>query len=769
MANNLNVTLGLDLTPFEKSLVRLQKRLGELSRNLEGIGQSMTQNLTLPILGIGAAAVKSFADFDKLERGLTAVMGTSEAAAAELEKLKEAARAPGLGFEEAVRGSIRLQAVGLSADEARGTLQAFGAAIAATGGTAENLESVQYQLTQMISKNRILQEDFGILQENVPLLGKAVQQAFGTANIEQIRATGISAQDFNKRLVEALQSLPEVQKATGGLGNAFDNFTDSVKFSLGELGRIIAETINLEGILNGLSDALAAVAGWFKQLNPGAQKFVIVLGLILAGIGPVLFVAAKLVGLFSTLSAGFRVIIGLGPKLGAAFTAATGPIGLTVLAILGAIAAVAALYNKFEGVRRVVNGVGQSFIEFAKLAKNSFSALIEGFALLKEGEFKKAATQFGKSLQVLDPVSQGRAFAVGFAKGFEDTTNYLEPTVKKIKEQVQSVQKSLGIGGTAAGTLPTVSAGAEAAKPDKDAIKAAKDYEIFVSNITSRISGLAQRAKGPFGFIRADLENAAQITPELNKQKDALLEYQKSLRLVSSEASLLGENPLPAQLSATKSALSSAIQAFGPASDAVRVLADEYDRLNFASIEFEEQTKRQQKAIETQQQVLTQYTSAVSAGFDAGAAAISESGATIASVLKATGKAALNAASDFLRAKIIEAISAFIADSFGKFGILGAAVAAGGGALVGALFKGAINKVTGLTKLAKGGLAFGPTSAIVGDNPAARTDPEVIAPLSKLKDYLNPGGGAMIAEARISGNDLLILVNNAERANNRIR
>ena len=69
MANNLNVTLGLDLTPFEKSLTRLQKRLGELSRNLEGIGQSMTQNLTLPILGIGAAAVKSFADFGKLERG----------------------------------------------------------------------------------------------------------------------------------------------------------------------------------------------------------------------------------------------------------------------------------------------------------------------------------------------------------------------------------------------------------------------------------------------------------------------------------------------------------------------------------------------------------------------------------------------------------------------------------------------------------------------------------------------------------------------------
>ena len=96
--------------------------------------------------------------------------------------------------------------------------------------------------------------------------------------------------------------------------------------------------------------------------------------------------------------------------------------------------------------------------------------------------------------------------------------------------------------------------------------------------------------------------------------------------------------------------------------------------------------------------------------------------------------------------------------------ISGAAALAAGKAL-GSIVKG----LFGAVKLAKGGLAFGPTSAIVGDNPAARTDPEVIAPLSKLKDYLNPGGGAMIAEARISGNDLLILVNNAERANNRIR
>lgn len=709
MANNLNVTLGLDLTPFEKSLVRLQKRLGELSRNLEGIGQSMTQNLTLPILGIGAAAVKSFADFDKLERGLTAVMGTSEAAAAELEKLKEAARAPGLGFEEAVRGSIRLQAVGLSADEARGTLQAFGAAIAATGGTAENLESVQYQLTQMISKNRILQEDFGILQENVPLLGKAVQQAFGTANIEQIRATGISAQDFNKRLVEALQSLPEVQKATGGLGNAFDNFTDSVKFSLGELGRIIAETINLEGILNGLSDALAAVVGWFKQLSPGAQKFVVVLGLILAGIGPVLFVAAKLVGLFSTLSAGFRVIIGLGPKLGAAFTAATGPIGLTVLAILGAIAAVAALYNKFEGVRRVVNGVGQSFIEFAKLAKNSFSALIEGFALLKEGEFKKAATQFGKSLQVLDPVSQGRAFAVGFAKGFEDTTNYLEPTVKKIKEQVQGAQKALGLVGDTSAPFDLTSQ----EKPKKQ------------KNVKRETFDIALLSREEITLTKNELEKYAETLTKA-QANSALATEQTNARLADTRTILT-----------EVAAAANSTRAYFEQMNVSAGLLGQGEWINVIETAFDTLGSSLQSAI----------TNTENFG-------------------KAVKRAFLDILGVVVNEIILYQIRNFLASPAGiALGPIGGAAALATGKALGSIVKG----LFGAVKLAKGGLAFGPTSAIVGDNPAARTDPEVIAPLSKLKDYLNPGGGAMIAEARISGNDLLILVNNAERANNRIR
>ena len=67
--------------------------------------------------------------------------------------------------------------------------------------------------------------------------------------------------------------------------------------------------------------------------------------------------------------------------------------------------------------------------------------------------------------------------------------------------------------------------------------------------------------------------------------------------------------------------------------------------------------------------------------------------------------------------------------------------------------------------LAEGGLAYGATTAIIGDNPNARIDPEVIAPLSKLQDMM--GGQRVEVFGRISGDD--IYLSNARTSRNRNR
>ena len=71
----------------------------------------------------------------------------------------------------------------------------------------------------------------------------------------------------------------------------------------------------------------------------------------------------------------------------------------------------------------------------------------------------------------------------------------------------------------------------------------------------------------------------------------------------------------------------------------------------------------------------------------------------------------------------------------------------------------------GAKPTANGGIFGGPSYRLVGEYPGAQSNPEVVAPLDKLKDMIGGAAGGTL-EARISGSDLLILMNKAQRNNN---
>jgi len=87
---------------------------------------------------------------------------------------------------------------------------------------------------------------------------------------------------------------------------------------------------------------------------------------------------------------------------------------------------------------------------------------------------------------------------------------------------------------------------------------------------------------------------------------------------------------------------------------------------------------------------------------------------------------------------------------------------------LGTYVKGRLSKsadsMGGTKKFANGGIISGPTMGLMGEYPGASHNPEVVAPLDKLKSLMGGNGGTL--EARISGNDLLILMNKAGRNNN---
>jgi hypothetical protein len=98
-----------------------------------------------------------------------------------------------------------------------------------------------------------------------------------------------------------------------------------------------------------------------------------------------------------------------------------------------------------------------------------------------------------------------------------------------------------------------------------------------------------------------------------------------------------------------------------------------------------------------------------------------------------------------------------------------AAIAAGAALVIaGSYLKSRLEKQSQASKpkaFAKGGIISGPTMGLMGEYPGASHNPEVVAPLDKLKSLIGGSGGGTL-EARISGNDLLILMNKAGRTNN---
>jgi hypothetical protein len=132
----LLLKLGIDTTNLDKELGKVEKSMTKFGNTMKNVGSNLTQSLTLPIVGLGAASLKAFADMERLELGLTAIMGSSKEAEVELQKLRKTAENPGLALPQVVQASSTLQAVGLSADAARETITQFGNATARAGSGA---------------------------------------------------------------------------------------------------------------------------------------------------------------------------------------------------------------------------------------------------------------------------------------------------------------------------------------------------------------------------------------------------------------------------------------------------------------------------------------------------------------------------------------------------------------------------------------------------------------------------------------------------------
>ena len=292
---DLNVRLGVITRNFEKSLDRASRKLRRTAQSMESVGTSLTQAVSLPIVGVGIGALKSAAEFEQFEKALIAVTGSTEEAQRQLTRLQKIAEAPGIGFNQAVAASLQLQGLGVDAGRAEEAITQVANAVAASGGGADEFEGVVRQLNQIQAKNQVLQEDIGILLENAPVLGEQLQEAFGGKTAEAIRAAGVNGEQFFDILVKQLASLERVE---GGLANTFENFGISVRKALADVGQEIDRVVGVQSIVDRLTKSINDAVRVFKDLDDETKRSILRLVAFAAAAGPVVFVGSRILSIY---------------------------------------------------------------------------------------------------------------------------------------------------------------------------------------------------------------------------------------------------------------------------------------------------------------------------------------------------------------------------------------------------------------------------------------------------------------------------------------
>lgn len=330
--SQLIVKITADSTAFVRGIRSAQKEALSMAEKFEAAGSVLTRAVSLPLGLLGGAALKSAADFEGLRRGLEAVSGSAAAAERQFASLKKVAELPGLGFREAVQGSINLQAAGFSAATAERALKAFGNALATVGKGRAELDGVILALSQIQAKGKFSAEELNQLAERLPQIRQAVKQAFGTGSTEEIQKLGLTSEQIIGKIIEQFEKLPQV---SGGLKNSFENVRDSLERTAAAFGEL-------------LSPAAQAATDFLADFAANAEKAASAAKALPQPVKDTAVGIAALAASAGLVSASISGFARLATVIGGVASAIAGPFGLAATALIANFGNIIARYRELR-------------------------------------------------------------------------------------------------------------------------------------------------------------------------------------------------------------------------------------------------------------------------------------------------------------------------------------------------------------------------------------------------------------------------------------
>ncbi len=845
---DLNIRIDAVINPLLKSLNKAERSLRATGERMSRIGGDLAMNVSLPLAAIGAASIKAAGNMEQMKNGLASMMGGAEAASAELSKLQEIAKLPGINLNQAIAGSLRLQAVGLSADQARKSMTSFSNALTLAGGNSEDLAGVTLALTQIVSKGKVFAEEINQIAERVPQVRKAMMNIWGTADTEALQKMGISTEDFIAKVTDELAKLP---KATGGINNAIDNTGQAITMFLANLGEDINKTFDVTGIVTAFADKLAYAAEWFKQLDAGTKKTILSIGAFAIVLGP----AIKLLGLFQlTMAAGYgalgnfwkglvivknkavEAVVALNAMKTAQLAVTLGLAGIAIGAAVlaysaltkGVNAATERMETFAEVERQAADSAFKETFELERLKKvlndetstredkiravNEINKLYPGLIANYDSEktaIGKVNEKIEQKIALLLAEAKAQAYVQKIREldaendAIKDTLEARSAAADTFIGKAKTIAKVLTPLSTLMGTTEYIAGDSTfdlKARQKEIALQIEKFGELATAafkakqNIEGALGG-GDPPKDPANIPTGD----ATAKTAKDDTKRAPLSFEDTGRDNAGTQQLLRTIKLLKEIEVATGGVTSKvneqtnaeIRRLGALEGLTDAEIEHKIRLNdltaakektlLADKGIAEQTPISIEAMEKQMKAVEKLKTAYQGAATFQEAALNsmqQIGGIIMDTMTQTGKSfkdmALEATGAILKvvkALLMQAVAQQIVNAMISSGgnpFVALAIGAIAGAGVGILFN-TLASALGVPALAEGGLAYGPQLAMVGDNKNASSDPEVIAPLSKLQGMLGGTGGNVQIAGAFTGSEMRLLNEREARNRGRIR
>ena len=724
---DLLIKIGADSYEFQQRTKQVEKSLEGLQKKMTSVGKTLSKTLTLPLVALGTASVMAADTQVQAEtRLLTALKGREDIQRRLMAQAAELQSRSTFGDEEVIAQQAYLASLGMTERQINDVIEASAQLSVATGMTLEsavkNLAKTYGGLT-------------GELGESIPAL-------------KSLTAEQLKSGEAVKYILENYQGYAEAaaQSGAGSMRQLKNQLGDLAE----QLGMILMPA--LQKIVGWISNMVT----WFQNLSPTTQKVIVVIASLAAAIGPVLTVGGKLLAML--------------PLIKAAFTAMTGPIGLVISALVALGAAfVSARQQQAEFARQQAEQARQArqeaqdktyndtYNEYSRpiysdddlLAKER--AITQQWVTLRD-QYKKGNKELTTAqaqelnllhqtrLAITDIRTQRKRSAEDAAAMQAQYNNSLKQTttgaaeanglIGQLQRQIRALEESLGNAKTVEEIAATNAQIAELRgelsrlqdiKPEdlKPIEKLepilASDFEIEfpapklkMDGIKLVVSEYSQRMQEIFSTVREGLFGWADNTSTyLAKNLSATVEMVENYTTALTNK---GWN-FTAALDHVSQTVASTMQRFDQQvsqflADSIVAAADALGKVIAGDLGFGGLMKA----------ILTQF----------------------ASFLKNIGAQLIEFGIMIIAFK--SALKSVLANPWAAIGI-GAAMVAAAAIMTALINKNAQESVPAL---ATGGLAYGKTLALVGDNPNAIADPEVIAPLSKLQAMLPSGGGQNI-------------------------